>query len=160
MRNRKPKQLMLKQQGNGVPLHEIKWLRPKPGKTHASAVRKEWSTQMTAALGEAWWNKTHFSEAVGCQGIVCASPRGVRGGQHGSVSSLSHANGFEHFTSNAKPMFAACWEMVSLQASSCGCSTSPAVSVTPASLGIWLSWKQGGSFPQSTHLNLKISLNF
>lgn len=66
-------------------MHEIKWLRPKPGKMHASAVRKESSTQMTAALGEAWCNKMHFSESVGCQGIVCASPRGVRGGQHGSV---------------------------------------------------------------------------
>lgn len=54
---------------------------------------------MTAALGEAQCDNTHFSGFVGCQGIVCSSPRGARAGQHEDLGCL---------TSVSKTILAAC----------------------------------------------------
>jgi len=79
-------------------MHAIRAIRPKPGKMPAFALWKEWSAQMRATPGEAQRNKTHFSGFVGCQGIVCSSPRGVRD----LVMDLGRS------TSASKTMLAAC----------------------------------------------------
>lgn len=83
-------------------MYEISAIRSKPGKWHAFALCQEWSTQMTAMLGEAWCNKMHFCEFVGCQSIVCSSPRGVRDGQH-----RDRVTDLGYFTSASKTMLLA-----------------------------------------------------